>query len=95
VLFPLQSASLRDRVIHEILAAYLADTAKSRWLQKDGDYLRYGRLRNAKDQKPPRPHTLFNAQEFLIGVAEGKCSPDQIPLAPERRRSSEALVQKG
>jgi polyphosphate kinase len=95
VLFPLQSASLRDRVIHEILAAYLADTAKSRWLQKDGDYLRYGRLRNAKGQKPPRPHTLFNAQEFLIGVAEGKCSPDQIPLSPERRRSSEALVQKG
>ena len=31
---------LRDRVVHEILAAYLADNVKSRFLQKDGRYLR-------------------------------------------------------
>lgn len=95
VLFPVHSTTLRDRVIHEILAAYLADTAKSRWLQKDGNYLRYDRLRNPKGQTSPRPHTLFNAQAFLIGVAEGNCSPDQIPRPPERRRSSEALLQEG
>ncbi|MBI1740437.1 MAG: polyphosphate kinase 1, partial [Candidatus Koribacter versatilis] len=40
VLFPLKNPFLRDRVVHEILAAYLADNVKARFLQKDGRYLR-------------------------------------------------------
>src|SRR5579864_652490 len=36
VMFPVKDPILRDRVRHEILAAYLADSAKSRLLTKDG-----------------------------------------------------------
>src|SRR6201987_4768590 len=54
VLFPVQSPSLRDRLIHEILAAYLADTAKSRWLQKDGNYVRFDQMRTRQRKLPPR-----------------------------------------
>ena len=40
VLFPLKDEILRERVRREILNAYLADTQKSRLLQKDGTYIR-------------------------------------------------------
>jgi len=93
VLFPVRSSTLRDRVIHEILAAYLADTAKARWLQKDGKYLRAGRVGQA-GSKTSRAKAHFSAQNFLIQVAEGQSSPDQIPLPPERRRSPQPLFQK-
>ena len=40
VLFPVRDAQLRTRLKDEILAAYLADTAKTRMLEPDGDYRR-------------------------------------------------------
>ncbi len=89
VVFPLKDALLRERVRHEILAAYLADTAKARVLQKSGHYVR---IWQAEGKRKP-PSSLFNTQEFLIGVAEGKLSPDTIPelKAPKVRR---AVVRK-
>jgi polyphosphate kinase len=51
VLFPLKSPLLRDRVVHEILAA------------------------------------AFCAQDFLIGVAEGTKTPEEIPTVVPRRAS--------
>ena len=36
VIFPVKEALLRERIRHEMLAAYLADNLKSRLLQKDG-----------------------------------------------------------
>ena len=38
VLFPVNDVQLRTRLKDEILAAYLADTAKTRVLEPDGDY---------------------------------------------------------
>ena len=76
-LFPIRDALLKDRVRQEILAAYLADTAKARVLHADGSYA-YHRPR-AKNVSP------FSAQDFLISVAEGKKSIDAIPTIPEHK----------
>jgi polyphosphate kinase len=70
VVFPIRDAQIRSRIRHEILAAYLADTAKSRIETANGDYPRV----RAPEGK------CFNAQDFLIRVAEGRDSIDGIPL---------------
>jgi polyphosphate kinase len=69
VVFPIRDAQIRNRIRHEILAAYLADTAKSRIETAHGGYPRV----RAPEGK------CFNAQDFLIRVAEGRDSIDGIP----------------
>jgi polyphosphate kinase len=93
VLFPLKNPLLRDRVMHEILAAYLADNVKSRFLQKDGRYLRPWQSARGRSGRPPRGAAAFNAQEFLIALAEGKETPEAIP-ASVPRRTSRVLIGK-
>src|SRR6266481_2075935 len=61
VLFPLKNPLLRDRVVHEILAAYLADNLKARFLQKDGRYLRAWQSPRGRNKRPPRGAAAFNA----------------------------------
>jgi polyphosphate kinase len=80
VAFPVKNESARDRIKQEILAAYLADNAKARFLKPDGTY-----VRSEKVGKRARPVELFNSQDFLIGVAEGKKTRDDIPQAEPRR----------
>jgi polyphosphate kinase len=55
---------------NEILAAYLADTAKTRMLEPSGDYRR---------ARPAHGKTTFSAQDFFIQLAEGRVTADQIP----------------
>lgn len=93
VLFPVKDPLLRDRIIHEILAAYLADNVKTRLLQPDGRYLRPWQSPKGRSRKPPRGPAAFSAQDFLVGLAEGKRSPDQIP-APVTERSTRIAVGK-
>src|SRR5881227_895333 len=87
VMFPLKDAMLRDRVKHEILDSYLADKLKSRLLQKDGRYIRAWQGQGRR--KPISGPSAFSAQEFLMGLAEGKQLLDSIPLlpAPKKRRT--------
>ena len=40
VMFPLESAELKQRVLHEIVPAYLSDDCRARILQADGTYYR-------------------------------------------------------
>src|SRR3984957_6155165 len=61
VMFPVKDPMLRDRIRHEILDAYLADTAKARVLRRDGSYVRAWQA--AGKRKPPVPG--FSAQDFL------------------------------
>jgi polyphosphate kinase len=91
VLFPLKNPLLRDRVVHEILAAYLADNVKSRFLQSDGRYLRPWQSPRGRSKKPPRGSAAFSSQDFLLGVADGTRTPEEIP-DPIPRRSSRASV---
>jgi polyphosphate kinase len=92
VLFPLKDRLLRERVLHEILAAYLADNLKSRFLQKDGRYLRAWQSPTGRSKRPPHGRAAFNAQEFLIALAEGTQSPENIP-APIQRGASVVSLQ--
>jgi polyphosphate kinase len=88
VLFPLKNPLLRDRVVHEILAAYLADNVKARFLQKDGRYLRAWQSPRGRRKSPPRGSAAFSAQDFLIGLAEGVKTPKEIPVSVPRRISA-------
>jgi polyphosphate kinase len=87
VLFPLKNPLLRDRVIHEILAAYLADNVKTRFLQNDGRYLRPWQSPRGRSKTPPRGSAAFSAQDFFIGLAEGVKTPEEIPASIPRRPS--------
>ena len=92
VLFPLQQEQLRDRVRHEILNAYLADNLKSRLLLRDGSYKRVWQAQGKR--KAPSAPAAFNAQEFLIGIAEGKQSPESIPTQTQRTRRRTAELKE-
>jgi polyphosphate kinase len=89
VLTPIRDTLLRDRVLREILHVYLADNVKARVLKPDGTYARV--MRNAGRRSKAAPG--FNAQEFLICLAEGKASLRDIPVVPEPK-PRRAVVQR-
>jgi polyphosphate kinase len=91
VLFPLKNPLLRDRVVHEILAAYLADNVKARFLQTDGRYLRPWQSARGRGKRPPRGPAAFSAQDFFMGLAEGTTTPEEIPV-PTPRHFSRSLT---
>jgi len=80
--------ALRARLRNEILAAYLADTEKSRIMQADGSYVR------ARDTAA----VPFDAQEFFIRFAESTATLENIPkiAIPEKnvpaRKSRRAVA---
>jgi len=87
VVFPIRDAQIRNRIRNEILGAYLADTAKSRIETAAGDYPRV----RAPEGK------CFNAQDFLIRVAEGRDSVDAIPepaWKPEMVAAAPQTIEK-
>jgi len=95
VMFPLKDTLLRERVHHEILDAYLADNVKTRLLLKDGAYVRPWQIQPGKRRvKPPTGASAFNAQEFLVALAEGKQPGGVIPVPPAARRRI-ARARKG
>jgi polyphosphate kinase len=81
-MFPVSDPMLRDRIRNEVLDAYLTDDVKARVLRPNGSYIRAWQA--ARKRKPPNPG--FNAQEFLLALAEGKQNINAIPVAPERQR---------
>jgi len=87
VLVPLRDEMLRQRVHHEILDAYLADNRKARLLLKDTSYIRaWQSARGKRDSRPPMGAAAFSAQDFLMGVAEGKVPAIPAPPAATRKR---------
>jgi len=77
VVFPVLQHDLRKRLQKEILAAYLADNVKSRILQPDGEYVRV-----------PRVGEPFNAQEYLMRVAEG--AEEKAPVVAAKHDTASA-----
>jgi polyphosphate kinase len=75
VVFPVTQADLHKRLREEILAAYLADNTKARFLQPDGEY-----TRAPQDGKP------FSAQDFMMRTAEG--ATEEVPAAQGQERAS-------
>ncbi len=87
VLVPLRDERLRQRVRHEILDAYLTDNRKARVLLKDASYIRaWQPLHGKRNRRPPTGVAAFSAQDFLIGVAEGKASALVPAPVPARKR---------
>ncbi len=70
VAFPVRDPLMRSRLLHEILAASLADNTKARLLDADGNY---HLARHSGTAKP------FSAQDFFIALAENRASVDAIP----------------
>src|ERR1700674_5040359 len=78
VMFPLKDALARERVRHEILDSYLVDNLKSRVLRKDGVYVRSWQAEGKR--KAPAGAMAFSAQDFLLGLAEGKQAVEAMPV---------------
>ena len=79
-LFPVTQPDLKHRLRHEILGAYLADTAKTRLLQEDGSYIHVAR----------GTHPI-EAQVRLMDLATcdqtaGEPNVDILAQRPARRR---------
>jgi polyphosphate kinase len=92
VLTPLKDPMARERVRYEILEAYLADNLKTRVLARDGAYHRVWQTPGKRGGKAPTGAAAFNAQEFLIGLAEGKQTLQGIPaLVARPRRATKVL----
>ena len=87
VLCPVLDPSLKQRIKNEILAAYLADNVKSRFLDRHGNYSRLPRQRGQND---------FCAQDFLIAVAEGTATAADIPdpVVPRQTRRASTRSRK-
>jgi polyphosphate kinase len=81
VLCPVQDPQLKQRLKSEILAAYLADNVKARFLDRFGRYRRATRRRG---------EAVFSAQDFLIAVAEGTATAADIPdpVTPRQKSST-------
>jgi polyphosphate kinase len=91
VLCPVQDPQLKQRLKSEILAAYLADNVKARFLDRNGHYTRATRRRD---------EAAFSAQDFLIAVAEGTATAADIPepstprpKRPSGRRKKQVLAR--
>jgi polyphosphate kinase len=94
VLVPILGELLRERVRHEILDAYLKDNRKARILLRDETYIRaWQPVQGKRNRRPPVGAAAFSAQDFLIGVSEGK-SPEPPP-APSPKRNKRARVASG
>jgi polyphosphate kinase len=87
VLCPVLDESLKLRMKNEILAAYMADNVKARFLDRNGQYVRLPRRRGEPE---------FSSQDFLIAVAEGTAGAADIPepLTPRRRAASASSRRK-
>ena len=92
VMFPLKDALARERVRHEILDAYLVDNVKSRVLRKDAVYVRSWQAEGKR--KAPVGADAFSAQDFLLGLAEGKQAVEAMPV-PVPRRARRVAMSKG
>jgi polyphosphate kinase len=89
VLVPLRDEFIRERVHREILDAYLADNRKTRILLRDGTYIRaWQPIHGKRNRRPPTGAASFSAQDFLIGVAEGKPGSIPPPVPAKKRKAA-------
>ena len=67
VMFPIESPELKDRVLHEIVPAYLKDNVKARILQPDGTNMR-----------PPRAEgeEAYRSQARLLSIRPTYATPE-------------------
>ena len=91
VLTPVRDTLLQERIRREILQAYLADNIKARCLQRDGSYVRAGQSEGTGRKSKGTP---FNAQTFLVALAEGKATVTDIPQSEPKARTARARRER-
>jgi polyphosphate kinase len=79
VMFHVRNPLLCNQIVTEVVEPYLADTDKTRILLEDGNYVR---ATNTRAAKFAQNGFHFNAQEFLIGFAEGREALGEVPALP-------------
>ena len=94
VLFPIKDALLRERVRQEILEAYLADNAQDHASCCKGRHLCAHLAGSRQAQARQLGDAAFNAQDFLIGLAEGKMTLQAMP-APARAPEAAEIAYRG
>jgi polyphosphate kinase len=80
VMFPVEDARLKTRIVDAILPTVLADNVKARWLQPDGTYVR--RV-PGPDEVPLRSQTAF---QDLAREAAHEVQSAPRPFVPILRR---------
>ena len=74
VAFPIVDGRIRDRILNEILAESLDDTAKTRWLQPDGTHRRSPQARG--------PGARRSQTRFMALARRGATGPGTRPTPP-------------
>ncbi len=96
-MFPVKQPELRARLRDEILGAYLADTAKTRWLQENGDYTRRPRTAHPVEAQV-RLMEMAQANVFDSSVKNAAAPPaKQLSITPAkavRKASAKRTVRK-
>jgi polyphosphate kinase len=87
VMFHIRDAALCSQIFSEVVEPYLADTQKTRFLLPSGEYVH---ARDARHLLQTRNGFHFNAQEFLIGIAEGREEFSSVPSARSPLKLSQA-----
>jgi len=84
VMFHLKDPVLCHQILTQVVAPYLADTEKTRYLLPNGDYVSG---REARALSGARNGFQFNAQEFLIDFAQGRKEAGPPPALPAYLRT--------
>jgi polyphosphate kinase len=91
VMFHVNDAALRERILREVVAPYLADTEKTRVLMPDGRYLR---ARDAGGPRYSQNGWRFNVQQFLIDSVQRQPEGEAFPALPRFLEASVANLSK-
>jgi polyphosphate kinase len=75
IAFPVEDATLRDEVIHEVLPRFLNDHIKARELQSDGTYFRL-----KPDEGEPRSQAQLHFRERSRGQARKLTESQTVPM---------------
>jgi polyphosphate kinase len=79
VIFHLKDPALRNQILTQVVAPYLADTLKTRILMPTGEY---AHLQSSRQLAHLRNGHPFNVQEFLIDFTEGRLGLEAVPSSP-------------
>jgi polyphosphate kinase len=85
VMFHLENDTLRETILREVVAPYLADTEQTRILMSDG---RYVHAQKARGFSPSKNGTRFNAQQFFVDFAQRNPDAAELPLLPKFIRAA-------
>jgi polyphosphate kinase len=84
VMFPIEDASLKERIANQILGTQLADNTKAWQLESDGSYA----LVSRPESQPRR-----DAQAEFIGLALDAAKAHRKPLRPQRPKAKPRKVK--